>query len=82
MLAPRNLKLDLTRTKPARTAAMARYVGCVVGQAYGRQLDDTERASWRKTVMKGGSEALDAPSWLWSSVVKLFSLHEAAYVDY
>ena len=25
---------------------------------------------------------LDAPSWLWSSVVELVSLHEAAYLDH
>ena len=81
-LAPQDLKLELTRTKPARAAAMARYLGCVVGQAHGRQLDDTERAAWRKTVMKGRSEALDAPSWLWSSVVELLGLHEAAYLEH
>ena len=57
-LALQDLKLELTCTKPARAAAMARYLGCVVGQAHGRQLDHTERAAWRKTVMKWRSERM------------------------
>jgi uncharacterized protein (DUF2252 family) len=28
------------------------------------------------------SKTLDAPSWLWLSVVELFASHEAAYLDH
>jgi uncharacterized protein (DUF2252 family) len=28
------------------------------------------------------SKSLDAPSWLWTSVVELMALHDAAYLDH
>lgn len=32
--------------------------------------------------MKWRSEALDAPSWLWSSVIERLGMHEAAYPEH
>jgi hypothetical protein len=38
-----------------------------------------DRLSWRSELKKSSKSKLDAPSWLWSSVVELASLHEAAF---
>ncbi|MGV8928861.1 MAG: DUF2252 family protein [Brevundimonas sp.] len=81
-LAPQDLKLQMVRTKPARAAALARYLGSVVGQAHGRQLDEAGRKAWSAEMTRGHSTALDAPSWLWSNVVELLGLHEAAYLEH
>jgi hypothetical protein len=32
--------------------------------------------------MRNRSKTLDAPSWLWSSVVDLVTVHVAAYLDH
>ena len=81
-LAPQDLKIEMRRTKPARAIALAGYLGGVVGRAHGRQLDPADRASWSEMIRGTPSSELDAPSWLWSSVVELLSLHEAAYLDH
>ena len=81
-LAPQDLKIEMKRTKPARAIALACYLGSVVGRAHGRQLGHVDRASWSEITKGPSSSALDAPSWLWSSVVELLGLHEAAYLDH
>lgn len=81
-LAPQDLKLEMARTKPGEAAALARYLGGVVGRAHGRQMDEMDRSSWSTRLMRGHSAKLDAPSWLWSSVVELIGLHEAAYLEH
>jgi uncharacterized protein (DUF2252 family) len=81
-LAPQDLKLEMARTKPARAAALARYLGEVVGQAHGRQMDDADRKAWSREMTRGQSADLDAPSWLWSNVVELIGLHETAYLEH
>jgi uncharacterized protein (DUF2252 family) len=55
----------------------------VVGDAHGRQMDEATRdglagRNWRRN----RSGLLDAPSWLWSSVVELTAAHEAAYLEH
>ena len=81
-LAPQDLKIEMRRTKPSRAIALAGYLGGVVGRAHGRQLNDADRASWSEAIKGPPSSELDAPSWLWSSVVELLGLHEAAYLDH
>jgi uncharacterized protein (DUF2252 family) len=54
----------------------------VVGRAHGRQMDLATRNSWRAELARARTTNLDAPSWLWSSVVELVSTHEAAYLDH
>lgn len=81
-LAPQDLKLEMTRTKPGEAAALARYLGAVVGRAHGRQMDEDIRTRWASQLTRAHSAQLDAPSWLWSSVVELIGLHEAAYLEH
>jgi uncharacterized protein (DUF2252 family) len=61
---------------------MARYLGGVVGRPRSRQLDAAARQEWLSSLTKNRTPPLDAPSWLWSSVVELIALHEAAYLDH
>jgi uncharacterized protein (DUF2252 family) len=41
----------------------------------------SERRAWRSDLTKNHKAALDAPSWLWASVVELMAQHEAAYLE-
>ena len=54
----------------------------VVGRAHGRQLDSATKKAWVRELRKRHSKGLDAPRWLWSSVLDLAALHEAAYLEH
>jgi uncharacterized protein (DUF2252 family) len=81
-LMPQDLKIEVDRLTADEATALAAYLAGVVGRAHGRQLDPAGRASWLKELRRSRSTDLDAPSWLWSSVVELISRHEAAYLDH
>jgi uncharacterized protein (DUF2252 family) len=81
-LMPQDLKIEVDRLTADEATALAAYLAGVVGRAHGRQLDHAGRASWLKELRRTRSTELDAPSWLWSSVVELISRHEAAYLDH
>jgi uncharacterized protein (DUF2252 family) len=49
---------------------------------HARQMDDLTREKWRNELARDHSSVLDAPSWLWSSVVELVANHEAAYLEH
>jgi uncharacterized protein (DUF2252 family) len=80
-LMPQDLKIEIERLEIAEALRLSRYLGSVVGRAHGRQMTAGDRASWRSELGKS-SKSLDAPSWLWRSVVELVSLHEAAYLNH
>ena len=83
-LMPQDLKLEIERLTPAKAMALAAYLAGVVGKAHGRQMSVADRAAWLGELVKArtSASALDAPSWLWSSVVSLLSIHEAAYLEH
>jgi uncharacterized protein (DUF2252 family) len=81
-LAPQDLKLELERTTRSEAETLARYLGGVVGRSHGRQMSPEVRLAWSRDLDQNRSRTLDAPSWLWRSVVELVSLHEAAYLDH
>ena len=60
----------------------ARFLATVVGKAHARQMDAATRAAWSRELGRNRSKTLDAPSWLWSSIVELVAGHEAAYLDH
>ena len=60
----------------------ARYLAYVVGTAHGRQMDQATRNAWRGTLLEHRGSGIDAPSWLWRSVVDLASSHEAGYLEH
>ena len=81
-LAPQDLKIELSRTTRSEAEALGRYLGEVVGHAHGRQMSGHERRDWGAALAKASTRSLDAPTWLWSSVVELLGLHEAAYLEH
>jgi uncharacterized protein (DUF2252 family) len=72
--------MDRVSVKDA--VAAARYMSSVLGKAHARQMDETTRAQWCLELARNRSKSLDAPSWLWRSVVDLIAGHEAAYLDH
>ena len=81
-LMPQDLKIEIDRLNQEDATALAAYLAGVVGRAHSRQMDKSTRASWLKELHKTRTTNLDAPSWLWSSVVDLLSVHEAAYLEH
>ena len=81
-LMPQDLKLEIDRLSRLDATRAARFLASVVGRAHGRQMDDVLRRSWRDELNRDHSAELDAPFWLWASVVDLVADHEAAYLDH
>jgi uncharacterized protein (DUF2252 family) len=81
-LMPQDLKIEVDRLTQQEAMTMARYLAGVVGRAHGRQMDVPKRQQWLSVLAKSRTSSLDAPSWLWSSVVELIALHESAYLDH
>jgi uncharacterized protein (DUF2252 family) len=81
-LMPQDLKIEINKLAEDEAKSLARYLGGVVGRAHGRQMKPSQRRAWRSDLAKNHKVSLDAPSWLWTSVVELLSLHEAAYLDH
>ena len=40
------------------------------------------RTQWRDGLGRNRSASLDAPNWLWSSIVELVARHQAAYLEH
>jgi len=81
-LKPQDLKLELEQFTRDEAVRAARYLAYVVGKAHARQLDKAARRAWRADLAARGPGDLDAPSWLWRSVVDLAGRHETAYLDH
>jgi uncharacterized protein (DUF2252 family) len=81
-LLPQDLKLELDELTQAEASEVARYLAQVVGRAHARQLDTAQRRSWRKELGRRRPKSIEAPSWLWGSVVELVASHEAAYLNH
>ena len=81
-LAPQDLKLEIENLTCEDAKTAARYLGAVVGVAHGRQMTLEDRDGWLKSLKKRRSKTLEAPSWLWTSVVELVGQHESAYLEH
>ncbi|TWB29756.1 DUF2252 family protein [Nitrospirillum bahiense] len=81
-LMPQDLKLEVDRLTSAKAKPLAAYLGGVVGTAHGRQMDPQDRSAWMKDLARARSARLDAPGWLWTSVVDLLGIHERAYLEH
>ncbi|MGC1300747.1 MAG: DUF2252 family protein [Caulobacteraceae bacterium] len=81
-LLPQDLKLEISALQADEAVTVARFLAGVVGRAHGRQLDEADRKAWAGELDRNRSGGLDAPSWLWTSVVELMAAHEAAYLDH
>jgi uncharacterized protein (DUF2252 family) len=81
-LLPQDLKLEVDQITQEEAVNAARYLASIVGKAHARQMDDDVRHGWSKTLSERRSKTLDAPSWLWSSIVDLIGIHEASYLEH
>ncbi len=81
-LMPEDMKLEIEQFSREQAVTAARYLSFVVGTAHGRQMDDATRAGWRRDLQHRRPGDLDAPSWLWHSVIELLVRHEQAYLEH
>ena len=81
-LLPQDLKLEVDSITPAEAKRVARYLARVVGKAHARQMSADARSEWKRELLRSKSKSLDAPSWLWSSVVELVGTHERGYLEH
>jgi uncharacterized protein (DUF2252 family) len=81
-LAPQDLKIEVDQFSRAEAVAAAGYLAFVVGVAHARQLDDKARIGWSKMLAARPEQNLEAPSWLWRSIVDLAAAHEAGYLEH
>ncbi|GAB2568056.1 DUF2252 family protein [Dyella jejuensis] len=81
-LRPQDLKIDLDRLTSREAMGIARYLGHLVGRAHASQLDRKQRQQWLRDLKLQRPASIDAPSWLWRSVVELIQAHEGGYLDH
>jgi uncharacterized protein (DUF2252 family) len=81
-LMPQDLKFEMEGLTRADAISAANLFAGVVGRAHARQMDRTARKEWANDLQRNRTKTLDAPSWLWTSVVDLVATHEAAYLNH
>jgi uncharacterized protein (DUF2252 family) len=81
-LLPQDLKIEIERLTVPDAMKAASFLAGVVGKAHARQMDEATRKKWAAELERNRSKTLDAPSWLWSSVVALICNHETAYLEH
>src|ERR1700678_1021939 len=81
-LLPQDLKLEMDELTRYDAIAAAHSPASVVGRAHARQVDSNDRKKWRDDLNRNRLKSLDAPSWLWRSVVDLRSIHESSYLEH
>jgi uncharacterized protein (DUF2252 family) len=81
-LLPQDLKIEIERLTVQDAMKAASFLAGVVGKAHARQLDPAARKAWIRELERHRSKTLDAPGWLWSSVVALIGRHEVAYLEH
>ena len=79
-LLPQDLKLEIEALTRTEAMEVAEFLARVVGRGHARQMSAGERGAWITELQRNRSKSLDAPSWLWDSVVELVSAHEGAYL--
>jgi uncharacterized protein (DUF2252 family) len=81
-LRPQDLKIDLEQMDPVDAMDVASYLGNVVGRAHAGQLNREQRKSWLGELARNRPQNIEAPSWLWRSVVELVQAHEGGYLEH
>ena len=81
-LLPQDLKIELDALSHEEAMESAYFLAMVVGRAHARQMDAQTRHSWQAELKRNRSKKLDAPSWLWNSIVELIITHERGYLEH
>ena len=58
------------------------FLAAVVGQAHARQMDTLAKKKWQNELQRHRTAKLNAPSWLWSSVVEVLVNQEGEYLKH
>jgi uncharacterized protein (DUF2252 family) len=81
-LLPQDLKLEMEELTCEEAIASASFLAGVVGRAHGRQMSGSARKAWISELKRNRPKSIEAPTWLWTSVVELIAIHEKAYLDH
>jgi len=81
-LLPQDLKVEIEQLTREEAMKVALYLAGIVGKAHSRQMDAETRTQWQKELQRNRSSSLDAPTWLWTSIVELLADHERAYLEH
>jgi uncharacterized protein (DUF2252 family) len=81
-LLPQDLKLEMDQLTRDEAIGAARFLASVVGGAHGSQMNAKDRAKWKADLGRHHTKNVDAPSWLWTSIVQLVGIHESAYLEH
>ena len=81
-LLPQDMKLTIEQLTQDEAMKAARFLALVVGKAHARQMDSGERAAWLAELRRNRSKTLDAPGWLWKSILELVSSHAVGYLEH
>jgi len=81
-LLPQDLKLEMDQFTREEAIGAARFLASVVGAAHAQQMDRPARKKWQMVLKQNRNKRLDAPSWLWTSIVELVARHESAYLEH
>ena len=81
-LLPQDLQLEIEHLTRDEAMKAARFLAAVVGQAHARQMDVLTKNKWQDELKRHRTGKLDAPSWLWSSIVELLVSHEGEYLEH
>jgi uncharacterized protein (DUF2252 family) len=81
-LLPQDLKIEIEHLSRDEAMKAAHYLSAIVGKAHSRQLDSQTRKQWQTELQRNRSASLDAPTWLWKSIVELLAEHERAYLEH
>jgi uncharacterized protein (DUF2252 family) len=81
-LAPQDIKLEVEQFSRDEAVEAAGYLAYVVGRAHARQLSDDAKREWAGHLQRDRDAAIEAPSWLWRTVVDLAGAHEVGYLEH
>ena len=81
-LMPQDRKIEVEQLTSEEAIEVAGFLAAVVGKAHGRQMDAGTRKEWQRELQRSRSKSLNAPGWLWTSLVELLADHERAYLDH
>jgi uncharacterized protein (DUF2252 family) len=81
-LRPQDLKLELDQITRQEAVTAAKFLAGVVGRAHARQMSTISKRKWVTELKQHQGKTIDAPTWLWTSVVELVADHEIAYLEH
>jgi uncharacterized protein (DUF2252 family) len=81
-LLPQDRKIEIDQLTRDEAINVSRYLAAIVGKAHSRQMNGQTRKQWQIDLRRNRSKSLDAPNWLWTSVVELLTCHERAYLEH